>query len=119
MKEETTTKISPHRWYTDKADEAAAFYASVVATATEYLPEAVSSYLRLPREWADSRPIDGHKTSLVLLIETIQRGHVPGRAEVPQCAVFIEIAVDRHAPPVRAHRRQVHRGSANALSISS
>lgn len=44
---------------------------SVVATATEYLPEAVSSYLRLPREWADSRPIDGHKTSLVLLIETL------------------------------------------------
>ena len=24
------TRISPHRWYTDKADEAAAFYASKV-----------------------------------------------------------------------------------------
>jgi hypothetical protein len=44
---------------------------AVVATATDYLPEAVGSYLRLPREWADTRPIDGHKTSLVLLIETL------------------------------------------------
>jgi len=30
VKEETMTKISPHLWYTDKADEAAAFYASKV-----------------------------------------------------------------------------------------
>jgi predicted 3-demethylubiquinone-9 3-methyltransferase (glyoxalase superfamily) len=29
VKEETMTKISPHLWYTDKADEAAAFYASI------------------------------------------------------------------------------------------
>jgi hypothetical protein len=30
VKEETMTKISPHLWYTDKADEPAAFHASKV-----------------------------------------------------------------------------------------
>ncbi len=44
---------------------------SVVATATDYLPEAVGGYLRLPREWADTRPIDGHKTSLMVLVEQL------------------------------------------------
>lgn len=41
---------------------------SVVATATDYLPEAVSAYLRLPRHWADTRPVEGSKTSLQLLV---------------------------------------------------
>ncbi|MDN5746030.1 MAG: hypothetical protein L0H31_13015 [Nocardioidaceae bacterium] len=45
---------------------------SVVATATDYLPEAVSGYLRLPRDWADSRPIDGNKTALLILIEQLE-----------------------------------------------
>jgi len=45
---------------------------SVVATATTYLPEAVGGYLRLPREWADTRPIDGYKTSLMVLIEQLE-----------------------------------------------
>lgn len=45
---------------------------SVVATATDYLPEAVGGYLRLPREWADTRPIDGHKTALLILIEQLE-----------------------------------------------
>ena len=31
MKEETRPKLSLHLWYTDTADEAAAFYASKVA----------------------------------------------------------------------------------------
>ncbi|MFT4288015.1 hypothetical protein [Nocardioides sp.] len=44
---------------------------SVVATATDYLPEAVGGYLRLPREWADTRPVDGSKTSLMLLVEQL------------------------------------------------
>lgn len=44
---------------------------SVVATATDYLPEALSGYLRLPREWADSRPVEGGKTSLMLLIDQL------------------------------------------------
>ena len=35
---------------------------SVVATATDYLPEAVGGYLRLPREWADTRPIDDNSS---------------------------------------------------------
>lgn len=46
------------------------FYA-VMATATDYLPEALSAYLRLPRDWADSRPIVNGKTSLMLLIDQL------------------------------------------------
>lgn len=44
---------------------------SVVATATDYLPEAIGAYLRLPRDWADSRPVDGGKTSLLLLVDQL------------------------------------------------
>lgn len=45
---------------------------SVVATATDYLPEAIDAYLRLPRQWADTRPVEGSKTSLMLLIEQLE-----------------------------------------------
>ncbi len=45
---------------------------SVVATATTYLPEAVGAYLRLPRDWADTRPIDGYKTSLMVLVDQLE-----------------------------------------------
>ncbi|WP_232678022.1 hypothetical protein [Nocardioides sp. R-C-SC26] len=45
---------------------------SVVATATTYLPESVGAYLRLPRQWADTRPIDGYKTSLMVLVEQLE-----------------------------------------------
>ena len=45
---------------------------TVVATATSYLPEAVGGYLRLPREWADTRPIDGYKTSLMVLVDQLE-----------------------------------------------
>jgi hypothetical protein len=44
---------------------------SVVATATSYLPEAVGAYLRLPRQWADTRPISGGKTSLMVLCDQL------------------------------------------------
>jgi hypothetical protein len=44
---------------------------TVVATATSYLPEAVGAYLRLPRQWADTRPISGHKTSLMVLCDQL------------------------------------------------
>ncbi len=44
---------------------------SVMATATDYLPEAISNYTRLPRQWADSRPVDNGKTSLMLLIDQL------------------------------------------------
>jgi hypothetical protein len=44
---------------------------SVVATATSYLPEAVGGYLRLPRDWADTRPVDGGKTSLMVLCDSL------------------------------------------------
>ncbi|WP_255491679.1 hypothetical protein [Actinotalea sp. JY-7876] len=43
----------------------------VMATATDYLPEAVTSYLRLPREWANSRPVDNGRTSLMVLIDQL------------------------------------------------
>ncbi|MFT3862496.1 hypothetical protein [Micropruina sp.] len=44
---------------------------SVVATATDYLPEAIGAYLRLPQDWADSRPVENGKTPLLLLIDQL------------------------------------------------
>ena len=44
---------------------------SVIATATDYLPEAIGGYLRLPRQWADTRPVDRGKTSLMILIDQL------------------------------------------------
>ena len=44
---------------------------SVMATATDYLPEAIRGYTRLPRQWADTRPIERGKTSLMLLIDQL------------------------------------------------
>ncbi|WP_210424361.1 hypothetical protein [Gephyromycinifex aptenodytis] len=44
---------------------------SVMATATDYLPEAVGGYLRLPRRFADTRPVDGGKTSLMVLVDQL------------------------------------------------
>ena len=44
---------------------------SVMATATDYLPEAIGGYLRLPREWANSRPVDNGRSSLMVLIDQL------------------------------------------------
>lgn len=44
---------------------------SVMATVTSYLPEALDGYLRLPRTFADERPIEGGKTALMLLIDQL------------------------------------------------
>jgi hypothetical protein len=44
---------------------------SVMATATDYLPVAIGNYLRLPRDWADSRPIEGGKSSVMLLVDQL------------------------------------------------
>ncbi len=44
---------------------------TVVATATDYLPEALGSYQRLPRRYADTRPVDGAKTSLMVLVDQL------------------------------------------------
>ena len=44
---------------------------NVMATATDYLPGAIGGYLRLPRDWADSRPVDRGKTSLLILIDQL------------------------------------------------
>ncbi|MGN8247307.1 hypothetical protein ACTHAM_001481 [Cellulomonas soli] len=43
----------------------------VMATATRYLPEAVGAYLRLPREWANSRPVDNGRSSLLVLVDQL------------------------------------------------
>ena len=50
----------------DSADEY-----SLIATATSYLPESLETYIRLPRDWADTRPIEGGKTSLLLLVDQL------------------------------------------------
>jgi hypothetical protein len=44
---------------------------SVMATATSYLPEALEAYLKLPRSFADRRPVDGGKTSLMVLVDQL------------------------------------------------
>lgn len=44
---------------------------TVIATATDYLPEAIGSYQRLPRRYADTRPVDGAKTSLMVLVDQL------------------------------------------------
>ncbi|QTE30831.1 hypothetical protein [Pengzhenrongella sicca] len=44
---------------------------SVMATATDYLPEAIAGYLRLPRDWANSRPVDNGRSSLMVLIDQL------------------------------------------------
>jgi uncharacterized membrane protein YgcG len=44
---------------------------SVMATVTSYLPEALGAYLRLPRSFADRRPIEGGKTALLILIDQL------------------------------------------------
>lgn len=45
---------------------------AVVATATDYLPESVAAYCRLPRDWADTRPIDGGRTALMVLVDQLE-----------------------------------------------
>lgn len=44
---------------------------TVVATATDYLPESLAAYLALPRDWADTRPVANGKSSLLLLIDQL------------------------------------------------
>lgn len=44
---------------------------TLIATATDYLPEAIGSYQRLPRRYADTRPVDGGKTSLMVLVDQL------------------------------------------------
>lgn len=44
---------------------------SVMATVTDYLPVAIGNYLRLPRDWADTRPIAAGKSSVMLLVDQL------------------------------------------------
>lgn len=44
---------------------------TVMATATDYLPEAIRGYQRLPKRYADTRPVDGAKTSLMVLVDQL------------------------------------------------
>lgn len=43
----------------------------VRASATNYLPEAVAAYLKLPRGLSDTQPVSGDKTGLDLLCEQL------------------------------------------------
>ncbi len=42
-----------------------------MATATDYLPDAVNGYLRLPRRFADTRPVDAGRTPLMVLVDQL------------------------------------------------
>ncbi len=44
---------------------------SLIATATSYLPQTVGNYVRLPRDWADTRPVDAGRSSLLVLIDQL------------------------------------------------
>ncbi len=44
---------------------------SLIATATNYLPQTVGNYVRLPRDWADTRPVDAGRSSLLVLIDQL------------------------------------------------
>lgn len=44
---------------------------TLIATATDYLPEAIGAYQRLPRRYADTRPVDEGKTSLMVLVDQL------------------------------------------------
>ncbi|MDR2973282.1 MAG: hypothetical protein LBV00_01015 [Propionibacteriaceae bacterium] len=44
---------------------------SLIATATSYLPQTIGSYVRLPRDWADTRPVDAGRSSLLVLIDQL------------------------------------------------
>jgi hypothetical protein len=55
----------------DNAGLASVDQYSLIATATSYLPEALGAYARLPRDWANARPIDGRKTALLILVDQL------------------------------------------------
>jgi hypothetical protein len=44
---------------------------SLVQTATDYLPEALGTYLKLPRDYAEQHPVSGGKTALQLLCDQL------------------------------------------------
>jgi hypothetical protein len=44
---------------------------ALIATATSYLPEALNAYARLPRDWANSRPIAAGQTALLILVDQL------------------------------------------------
>jgi hypothetical protein len=43
----------------------------VLRTDTSYMPEAVAAYMRLPRSFADHRPVSNGKTSLTVLCDQL------------------------------------------------
>jgi hypothetical protein len=46
---------------------------AVTSTATDYLPTALRTFLRLPAEWARTRPVSGTSTSHDVLIDQLAR----------------------------------------------
>lgn len=44
---------------------------TVMATASSYLPETVNTYLRLPPDFANRRPVKGAKTALMVVVDDL------------------------------------------------
>jgi hypothetical protein len=44
---------------------------AVKATVTSYLPEILGRYLRLPRTYADTRPVEGGRTTLMHVVDQL------------------------------------------------
>ncbi len=44
---------------------------AAVQTVASYLPEALGAYMRLPRDYADQRPVSNGKTSLMVLCDQL------------------------------------------------
>ncbi len=82
---------------------------SVMATATDYLPEALEGYLRLPRDWANSRPVDAGRTSLMVLIDQLDLlAHTMGqifdaacRADAAALVAHGQFLAEKFAAPSR------------------
>ena len=55
----------------DQLGPGSAMAHTAVQTATSYLPEALGAYLRLPRSYADRRPVSGRKTSFNVLCDQL------------------------------------------------
>ena len=79
MKDETRPKISPHLWYTDKADEAAAFYASKVEAGKLILAVSMSGRVLINVDRKHVRPA-AHQGGTTLLrpyeaLESVDHEH--------------------------------------------
>ena len=84
-------------------------------TAIAYLPEALSTYVALPRIYAERQPIDGGRTSHDILLEQLYLMDIKvaprGRGGAPS-----RLAAARRAQPVR-HRALFGRARSTSAAI--